>query len=95
MRSILKNQLLALLIILNLGGLTSLEPVLHNHVLDLHGEHKECLSCGWTQISIDQAPIQSASTQDSYKEFSYKTQEITPHASRISPSRSRAPPILS
>ena len=53
MKTRLKTQFLALLIVLSLGGLTSLEPVLHNHDLDIHEEHEDCFSCGWTKISIE------------------------------------------
>ncbi len=95
MRKNLKTQFLTLLLVLSLGGLTGLEPVLHNHDLELYDEHEDCISCGWTQISIDQAPLQAVAVQNSYKELSDKTQKTTPPASLISPSRSRAPPVLS
>ncbi len=88
----LKTQLLALMIVLSLGGLTGLEPVLHNHDLDLQDQHEDCFSCGWTQISADETSSQTFSIQKSYQESSYHAPDNKPSIFLASSSLSRAPP---
>ena len=73
----LKTQFLALLVILSLGVLTGLEPALHNHDLDFHGEHEDCSSCNWTQVSIDNTASQTVAILQSYEESNYtKTNQV-------------------
>ncbi|MBT5469514.1 MAG: hypothetical protein HOK41_02825 [Nitrospina sp.] len=95
MKTRLKTQFLALLIVLSLGGLTSLEPVLHNHDLDIHEEHEDCFSCGWTKISIDETTSQVVTIQSTYKESNYQAPASNPTQSLGSSSLSRAPPFIS
>lgn len=91
----LKTQFLALLVILSLGVLTGLEPALHNHDLDFHGEHEDCSSCNWTQVSIDNTASQTVAILQSYEESNYKAPASKPSASLASTSLSRAPPLFS
>jgi hypothetical protein len=90
-----KTQFLALLIVLSLGVLTGLEPALHNHDLDFHGEHEDCSSCSWTQISIDNTTTQTLAILQTYEESSYKAPASKPTVSIASTSLSRAPPFFS
>lgn len=90
-----KTQFIALLIVLSLGVLTGLEPSLHNHDLDLHGEHEDCSSCNWTQISIDNTTSQAVSILQTYEESNYKAPASRPSVSLDSTSLSRAPPSFS
>jgi hypothetical protein len=90
-----KTQFLALLIILSLGILTGLEPSLHNHDLDFHGEHEDCSSCSWTQISIDNTSSQTVAILQTYEESNYKAPVSKPSVFIISTSLSRAPPFFS
>jgi hypothetical protein len=95
MKQNFKTQFLALLIVLSLGILTGLEPALHNHDLDLHGEHEDCSSCTWTQISIDNTTTQTSAILQSYEEYNYKAPASRASASLASTSLSRAPPSFS
>jgi hypothetical protein len=90
-----KTQFLALLIVLSLGVLTGLEPTLHNHDLDFHGEHEDCSSCSWTQISIDNTTSQTVAILQTYEESNYKAPASKPSISIASTSLSRAPPFFS
>lgn len=90
----LKTQFLAFLIVLSLGFLTGLEPALHNHDLDLHGEHEDCSSCSWTQISIDNTTSQAVGILQSYEEYNYNSSASKPSVSLASTSLSRAPPSI-
>ena len=90
-----KTQFLALLIVLSLGVLTGLEPSLHNHDLDFHGEHEDCSSCNWTQISIDKATSQAVATLQTYEEYNYQAPASRSSVSIASTSLSRAPPSIS
>jgi len=89
-----KTQFLALLIVLSLGVLTGLEPSLHNHDLDFHGEHEDCSSCNWTQISIDKTTFQTVAILQTFEESSYKALASKPSVSIASTSLSRAPPSI-
>jgi hypothetical protein len=92
MKSKLKIQFLALLLVLSLGVLTGLEPTLHNHDLDYHGEHEDCSSCNWTQINIYNTASQTVAILQSYEESTDKTPASKPSVSLASTSLSRAPP---
>jgi len=95
MKANLKTQFLALLIVLSLGALTGLEPALHNHDLDLHGEHKDCSSCSWTEISIDNSSTQTIIVPYSFDKSANQTRTDKPLALLTTSSLSRAPPALS
>ncbi len=95
MRTNLKTQFLALLIVLSLGGLTGLEPVLHNHDLDLQDVHEDCFSCGWTQISIDHEFSQSINAPKLHGPSNYQTQKSILLTSLPTSFLIRAPPAIS
>ncbi|MBT5027690.1 MAG: hypothetical protein HOH38_02060 [Nitrospinaceae bacterium] len=90
----LRHQILVLLVVACLTGLSGLEPVLHNHDLD-QTTHEDCFSCGWTQINLDNTSSLSEAFNASSHKLTSQLQNEPALASSFSSFLSRAPPTLS
>jgi hypothetical protein len=94
MKTNFRRRLLILLVTLSLGGFTSLEPVLHNHDLD-QTTHEDCISCGWTQVNLDQSSSLHGVFSFNFDTFAPKLQNYLASVQILSDFLSRAPPGFS
>ena len=52
----MKKILTTYLFVFILAILSGFSPVIHNHDLDLHDDHADCFTCGWTQTNLGTSP---------------------------------------
>ena len=91
----MKKILTTYLFVLILTIFSGFSPILHNHDLDLHDNHEDCFTCGWTQINLDTSPPLPENLNSIFKNFYQQASDTLTIKFLFATFLSRASPALS